>query len=439
MIELDIQPRRKKASTPEEDKTFRMLLIGDFGADDFARPQFIDRDNFEEVMEKLKVHVELPLAGKISFREIDDFHPDQLYRKLSLFRTLRETRDKLEDPETYKETKAALYDAPAPQATMDILRPASLLDDIVEESSGGKAMDPFKEYLRKLVGPYAEPKKDPKLPDMLAEVDAAIAGNMREILHNPAFQRLEAAWRSVYFLTREVETSVDLKLYIVHLPQKMLAGDLLRANDLKETVLHALLAAQKWDYIAADYYFSPDDTDMGVLGRIALLCGAMRARFVAGAEPKPETWLAASSGGYDEIRRLPEADSIGLTLPRWIARMPYGKGGSDVDLFDFNEMQTKLAPPHEHYCWANPAFALAYLIAQDHATGEEALNIHRLPAHVYKDGTDSVVKPCAEYWMTTKDCEELISKGLMPLVSMKGQDWIRLAGMRAINGGPLVD
>lgn len=438
MIELDIQPRKKKVNAPEADNTFRILLMGDFGAADLTRPQVIDRDNFEEVMEKLKVSIDHPLAGKISFREIDDFHPDQLFRNLSLFRTLRETRDRLEDPDTFSETRAQIYDAPTPQAGMEILRPVSLLDDIVETSTGGKSVDPFSDYLRKLVGPYTQPKPDPKLYEMLAEVDAAVAGNMRDIIHFPAFQRLEAAWRSVYFLTREIETSVDLKIYLMHLPQQAVAGELLSATNLQNTVLHSLFKLHPWNFIAADFYFSPNDTDMGVLGRIALLAGATNVRFLAAAEPKVEQWLEPAAG-YQEVRTLPEAASVGLALPRWIARMPYGKGAGEVDLFDFQELPLRGAAPHEQYCWANPAFAVAYLVAQDHATGEEALNIHRLPAHVYKDGAESVVKPCAEFWMTTKNAEELISHGLMPLVSMKGQDWIRLAGMRAINGGPLVD
>ena len=218
----------------------------------------------------------------------------------------------------------------------------------------------------------------------------------------------------------------------------MATGDLLRATDLKETLLHKLFQLQKWNYVAADYYFGRDDIDMDVLGRISLLAGSTGARFLSAATPKPEEWLNPSPG-YDEIRRMPEADCVGLALPRWIARIPYGKKAGEIDLFEFEEMPKKGEPPHEHYCWTNPVYALAYLIAQDHATGEEALNVHRLPAHVYKDGGESIVKPCAEYLMTNKDCEQLISHGLMPLVSMKGQDWVRLAGMRAINGGPLID
>ena len=45
----------------------------------------------------------------------------------------------------------------------------------------------------------------------------------------------------------------------------------------------------------------------------------------------------------------------------------------------------------------------------------------------------------AEHLMRQVDAEKLIENGLMPLLSMKGQDWIRLAGFRAINGSPFID
>lgn len=438
MIELDIQPKKKKPLDPEEDNTFRILLLGDFGAADVSRPQLIDRDNFEEVMQKMKVAVELPLAGRISFTDVDDFHPDQLYRRLDLFHSLRQARARLENPETSQQTAELLFSEAPPQATTDIIKPVSILDQLIEESEGRKYVDPFADYVRKLVGPYTVPKPDPKLPEMIAEVDAAIAGNMREILHDAGFQSIEAAWRAVFLMTRGIETGVDLKIYIMHFPKGMFVADLLQAKSLKDTVFHSLLNSQKWALVAGNYYFTGGEVDMELLGRAALIAGSTGARFAAGADPTPENWLNPSQA-YQELRAVPEADSISLSLPRWIQRLPYGKNASETETFAFEEFEKGKIPEHDHYCWANPAFAVAYLMAEMHSSGEESLNIHSLPAHMYKDGGDTVVKPCAEHWMLQKDAERLMEHGLMPLLSMKGQDWIRLAGFRAINGAPFVD
>ncbi len=134
---------------------------------------------------------------------------------------------------------------------------------------------------------------------------------------------------------------------------------------------------------------------------------------------------------------MTEIGHVGLTLPRFIVRMPYGKKSSPIDAFDFEEMDKN--PKHQHYCWANPAFACALLIAEERATGEESLNIHNLPVHSYKDSGEMVTKPCAEFLMTQSTAERLTDLGLMPLISMKGQDWIRLGGFRALNGAALLE
>jgi type VI secretion system protein ImpC len=436
MIELDIQPKKKKPIEPEEDNTFRILILSDLGAADVSRPQLIDRDNFEEVMRKLKVSVELPLAGKITFGDIDDFHPDTLYRKLDLFQSLRQARERLENPETSKKTAELLFTDATPQATTDILKPSSVLDAIVEESTGGKYVDPFADYVRKLVAPYTAPKQNPKLPEMLAEIDAAIAGNMRQILHDPAFQSVEAAWRAIFTMTRGIETGVDLKVYVMHFPKALFVTDLLEAKSLRDTVFRSILSAQKWALVAGNYYFTDGEVDMELLGRVALITHSIGTRFVAGAEPDPTKWLKPGQA-FQELRSIPEAACVALSLPRWIQRMPYGKNASETETFAFEEMQG--IPEHDHYVWANPAFAVAYLMAEDHVSGVESLNIHSLPAHMYKEDGDNVVKPCAEHLMRQVDAEKLMENGLMPLISMKGQDWIRLAGFRAINGGPFLD
>jgi len=436
MIELDIEPKRKKTSAPQEDDVFRILILADFGAEDLGKPVLVDRDNIEDILDKWKVGVEVPLAGKIPLRRLDDFHPDELYRRLNLFKSLRDARERLEDPDTYRETAKQVFNPPTAEATMDILKPSSLLDQMVEEADGGTAVDPFTEYLRKLVAPYTIPKPDPNLPEMLAEIDAAVAGNMRAILHDKTFQTVEASWRALDLLVRTVETSTELKIYAMHLPESLFAGDLVRAKSLKETVLHSLLSATHWNYVFGAYTFGDSELDVEVLGRISLLASHFGTTFISGATPDFEKWEEPSAG-LAELKRLSEIGHVGLALPRWIIRMPYGKKSSSIDTFEFEEMGK--TPKHEQYCWASPALACALLIAEDRATGEESLNIHNLPAHLYNDGGEMVTKPCAEFLMTQKMADHLTDLGFMPLISMKGQDWIRLAGFRALNGSALLE
>jgi len=192
MIELDVQSRRKRPQVPDEETPFRVLVLGDFGAET-PRPVLVDRDNIDAVIDKLGVSLELDLAGEIRFRRMDDFHPDHLYARLPMFQTLREARRKLEDPDTFSQTAAEIAapppPPPAPKPNVGaMLSSSNLLDQIVESSGVSTtkraAVDPFHSYLQRLVAPYGVAKPDPKQKELLAQVDAAVNGQMRALLHD---------------------------------------------------------------------------------------------------------------------------------------------------------------------------------------------------------------------------------------------------------------
>lgn len=139
-VNLDIDPRSQpKAATLSPDAPFRLLILGDFSGRANRKPPRanlkpidIDPDNFEQVMERLHVELQLTAASApltIQFRELDDFDPDHLYQTLPLFRAFRDTRRQLEDPQTFRAAAARLQPAPPPAASS-----YSLLDMITGEA-----------------------------------------------------------------------------------------------------------------------------------------------------------------------------------------------------------------------------------------------------------------------------------------------------------------
>ena len=441
MMELDIQPRRKSSSAPESEKPFRLLLLGDFGGDT-AQPLVVDRDNFHQVLEKLKIHLELP-AGRVEFKDIDDFRPEYLHRHFRLFRALGQARERLEDPGTFRE----MVKAPAPEAPASILSSGSLLDQVTAVSEGkpASAADPFQQWLKKVVAPYVAAKPDQKQVELVAKIEAAVGEEMRNLLHRPEFQELEAAWRAVYFLVRDIETATDLKIYLYNYPRSVMEQELLQAADLRATRLYKILVEQTvrtpgahpWAAIAGNYTFGSSDHDVELLGRIALLAAAAGAPFLAGGTTDLAAW-SETPPAWKELTTIPEASYVGLALPRFLLRLPYGKKTDEVEGFDFEEMSTP--PVHEHYLWGNSAFLCAYLLAQTFRESGwamqpgEILDLRNMPLHVYKQDGESVTKPCAEVLMLQQTAEFLMEAGLMPVISMKDQDRIRLAGFRGING-----
>jgi type VI secretion system protein ImpC len=60
------------------------------------------------------------------------------------------------------------------------------------------------------------------------------------------------------------------------------------------------------------------------------------------------------------------------------------------------------------------------------------LDIERLPLHLYKVQGEIRVKPCAEVVLTDRVAETILEKGLMPLLSFRNQDKVRLARFQSI-------
>src|SRR5271166_6468185 len=330
--------------------SFRILVLGDFGAAAApVRPVLVDRDNLEQVMKRLDVRLELPGAGTLRFNELDDFHPDRLYQSLDMFKGLREMRANVDDSSFRTPIKQP--DVSAAAAEIAAKPGVSLLDEIVDAGSAvaARKKDPLQKYVQDVVGPYIVPL-DPNKGDMIAQVDGATSGAMRALLHDRRFQALEAAWRALDFLVRRTEA----KIRVLQLPKEKLAADLLPATDLRETVLYRVLKEDPADMIAANYSFGPGNEDIEVLGRIALLASTAKSPMIARADAAL-LGSAQELAAWSELQRIPEARYIGLALPGFLLRLPYGKETSPTDSFAFEEAAPELK--HGEYLWGNPAFA----------------------------------------------------------------------------------
>jgi type VI secretion system protein ImpC len=278
--------------------------------------------------------------------------------------------------------------------------------------------------LHAMVAPYAEAADDPRQPELIAQTDAAIEGQMRNLMHHPKFQAVEAAWRGLYFLVRRLETGQDLRIYMMDLPQDELTpgmglADLARAVD-----------SQPFAVVAGIYEFGAQDEEL--LERIGAVVQNANAAFIAG--------LDADVVGLDEVftklRLTLKAMWIGLALPRFLLRLPYGKDTDETETFAFEEMPSP--PQHKRYLWGNPAFACAYLLGEaftrhgwDMRPGL-VQDIEGLPLHVYRQNGEAQVKPCAEVLLSESSAEVLLDRGFMPLATMKGTDRVRLVRFQSV-------
>ncbi len=432
---IDLLEDPREIARPEPRMPFRILIAGDFsaGAGRNHRTIEIDRDNFDQVMALFAPELRLNFANTevaASFRELDDFHPDRLFERLEPFQALRGLRERLSDSATFHSAAAQLaprsVEAPMPPAHTsgaDLLR--EMMGDPPRATAAARArLSEWDRMLHDLVAPYLEPAPDPRQPEMIAQTDRAITGEMRAVLHHPKFQALEAAWRALFFLVRRLETGEDLKIYVLDLPQPELTA----ASGPSE--LRRVLADDEWGVIAGLYYFAAKDES--ALKEISLVARSVGAPFLAGVAPE----IAGLEPVFQELRASAYARWIGLAMPRFLLRLPYGKKTSEIGTFAFEEMPEE--PDHESYLWGHPAVACAYLLGETFTRyGWEmrpgaVSEIDGLPAHVFKKDGESQVKPCAETLLTQEAAELLLARGLMPLASIKGADRVRVVRFQSV-------
>jgi len=494
---MDAPPAQTEPSTP-----FRVAILCDFsgranrGMSDIGpklagrRPVLIDRDNLDEVIARHNVELSLGRIGKqelpvtLQFKTLDDFHPDRIFERLEIFRSLRQTRRRLENPATFAEAAAevrswakietvettASSQEPLPLSPTVEPNPLSvenLFDQTIDET---QAQDVerrvaagdvnWNAMLRAIVEPYSVPGADPQLPELVACVDTAATAVMRAILQHPDFQSIEAAWRALEFLIRRVETDAQLKLYVLDISKSELAADLGGTKDLATSGTSKLLVEQTvgtpgadpWALLVGNYEFDHTRKDAELLGHIGKVSRQAGAPFIAAAgsrllgcqsvaaSPDPDDWQlppdTEAAESWAAIRRLPEAVYAGLALPRFLLRLPYGRKTDPTEQFAFEELTD--SADHECYLWGNPAFVCACLLAQ--AFSQEGWRfrpgtvneIDGLPVHVYTKDGEQEIKPCGEVLLTERAIDRIASVGVMPLVSVQGQDVIRFVSFRSI-------
>ncbi len=436
------------------DTPLRIALIGDFsgrsnrGAGEIPQPIQIDPENFEDVMQRLGVALDFPGVASLHFRDLDDFHPDQLYANLPLFDAIREAKKELANPRNFPAagSKPSAVREPAPEPQPPATS-GSLLEQIAAGSTAAAAAlkrgptgkeAALDQAIRDIGARHATPAPDPRQQELAATVESVAAAQMRALLHHPDFQSLEAAWRSVFFLFQHLETGVDLQIHLVDLSRDELDEDGL----LEELFAKRALGEAPWSLLVGLYTFSPNQHDGAALARLASVARKSGAPFLAAidtrlfgcqsiqATPDPDDWKqplpTEDARAWLQLRQSGDAGWLGLVAPRFLLRLPYGKTTSPVDSFAFEEMPSP--PVHDEYLWGSPAIACACLMAQSRVTGR-INRIHGIPVHVHAPGDAT---PQAEIWMSERLAARIIDQGVMPLASVKHSDTIQLVRFQSI-------
>ena len=467
---------------PVYDKAGTPIALAD------RRPTEIDRDNFDAVMGRLDVRFEASLdissgpegegrSVQLLMRGIESFHPDEILKQVEPLRALLDVRRALEDPAKFDAAAAEIQKWIIPPDVAPTSppsnRPSNLLDAILEGTDTSTAAMPRKDwsedlerFVQEIVSPHLIRIDVRHQQQLIAAVERALSEQVRTILHHSEFQRLEAAWRSLYFLVMNAETGAGLKIYLLNVSKAELETDLTNSLSVEESGLFKNLSAfssesggQPWSALIANYDFSMKLEDVDLLDRIAQIAHNLRAPFIAAAGPPffgSDSFASLPSAKtlarlfeeeqYDAwrtFRKSPQARSVGLLLPRFLLRLPYGTQSDPISSFAFEEGVS--GKDHDKYVWGNPAFAFAVILAREFAESGWLLNPARLagrlegmPLHIYEEGGIAETRPCAEVLLSDEVISSLESEGFMPLVSYRDRDFVVVHCSQSIASPPAI-
>ncbi len=336
----------------------------------------------------------------------------------------------------------------------------ALLDEIMQETNLRKGEEGYAETVKGVELLIGELLKRPKgervnkiaVDQMIAEIDRKLSAQMDAVLHNEQFQRLESAWTGLKYVVDKTDFRENNKIEIINVSKADLLDDFEDSAEIVKSGLYKHIYTAEYGQfggkpvgaLVANYEFGPSSPDMKLLQYTAAVGAMAHAPFIASAGPQ--------FFGVDDITKLPnlkdikailegpkyakwrafreteDARYVGLTLPRFLLRLPYDPEENPVKEFAYHE---DVAGDHKNYLWGNTSFAFATRLADSFAKYRWCPNIigpqsggsvEDLPLHRYESMGEVETKIPTEVLVSDRREYELAEEGFIALTMRKGSD-----------------
>lgn len=453
------------AAAEREQGPFRIAILGDFsgrtetssGAAPVAgrRAWRVDRDDLDAAIAGIRPALRLRLLPEldpvvISFASIDDFHPDVLVDRVTLFRQLRGLEAAAPRPTSEpKRDLPSTADARATAASLSGASGGSLLDEIVGAQSpeptatqGTRPRDDLSAFIDQAVRQHLVQEPSAQERDLAKQTEELLSAALRVLLHHPAFQAVESLWRAVDLLVRRVETGETAEIYLFDVTKEEVLGDVAGIQQM------LMAHGRSWSLLAAAHTYAPEDAR--ALASVAALGKRLGAPCVAGASPSfagvesfaqspdEDDWTFASSDEFHTLRGSSEASFLSLVLPRFLARESYGKKGVTCERIAFEEFPSG-ERDHASLLWANGAILCALAIGARVAEGDPPptrATIDGLPLEIATVDGEAIAIPCAEGQLGQSEVERLLDQGLTPLACMRDSATVIIPRIQSVAEPP---
>ena len=477
------------AKRPDEQEQssgkFRIAILGDFSgrasrgelevgaALGQRKAMKFDIDNIDDVIARFATTLVLPIGDdgvgiEVKLRNLDDLHPDELYDNVEVFEELSALRQRVQmgggaaaisEMQGWAEEFGGLNLSARKRAKGTAVPADRKLSDFQKliGDMQGQLVQPSEtdDLIQRIVGPYVQAAPDPEQESMLAAVDEALSGAMRAVLHHPDFQAVESVWRSLDLLARRIETGAGMEIVLYDVSAEEWAADLSAQEDLAESGLFQMLAEEPrldeaqgpLSAVFGLYTLEETPPHAELLARMSKISAYMDAPFVTAISPQfletaKEDRHPLVAKTWDSMRKLPEAPYVGVVSPRFLLRLPYGKKTEPIYPFEFEEFT--LRSGLKGMLWANPVILSAILMAATVTQmGKkmrlgEVMSLGDMPFYYMTDQYgDQVALPCTERLLNTRTAAEVVARGFMPVLSIKGRNEVRQGSFQALGAGSL--
>lgn len=355
-----------------------------------------------------------------------------------------------------------------------------LLDQIVQEGRFGaepaaqqRGKDLVKEFVAQVLEGSMTIARDAELMinSRIAQIDHLISLQLSEIMHNPAFQKLESTWRGVKYLMDQSETGVMLKIRLLNCNKRELLKDLQRAPEFDQSSLfkkiyeeeYGVFGGAPFGALVGDYEFGKHPEDIELLEKVSNVAASAHAPFISAAAPdllNLQSWTSLDAprdlakvfdtteyAKWKSFRMTEDSRYVGLCLPRVLGRLPYGKDTKPVDAFGFEEKVD--GTDHSRYLWMNAAYALASRMTNSFSRfgmsvamrGVEGGGlVTGLPTHNFRTDAGELIMKCpTEIPITDRREKELADLGFIPLLHCKDTDYAAFFGAQTTQKPKLYD
>jgi len=299
------------------------------------------------------------------------------------------------------------------------------------------------------------------ITQLIAQIDEQMSAQLAKVMHHADFQKLEGSWRGLHYMVMNSETSAQLKLKVLNVSKRELGRDLSRASEFDQSELFkkiyenefGIAGGEPYGALVGDYEFSNHPEDMELLQKVSNVSAAAFAPFISAASPKlfgfdsftemprvrdmEKIFESVEYAKWRGFRDSEDSRFVTLTIPRVLARVPYGSATKTVEAFAYEEAPIKdgrtQPMPHDSFCWMNAAYVMATRLTDAFSKynwctairgAEGGGKVENLPSYTFvSDDGDPDQKCPTEIGITDRREAELSKLGFLPLLHYKNTDY----------------